>query len=266
MNYTLGEIAKIIGISKEGIRYFEKQNCIREPKRNASGYREYDPWQMGTLRWLKLYRSYDYTLKESAELLEIGQANERTEIFERGLARTEAQIVFLQRRAADLRDFLNERARVEAEENKIEEIISPGLYRVSFEYKEQLLLQERGENFFRPWIEHMPFVKYTPAFYKADIEQGVFAMDYGFGIFERDIFNWRPWESPHVQYFSPRRCVTAIVRSSCLSMDSFRAMFEYMNARSLILDGDFFCRPIDIRQNGDLPEFICRYYLPVREM
>ena len=47
MNYRIGEVAKITGTSKEAIRYLEKMNCINEPARNASGYREYDPLQMG---------------------------------------------------------------------------------------------------------------------------------------------------------------------------------------------------------------------------
>lgn len=43
MNYRMGTVARIIGTSKEAIRFFEKKNCISEPKRDGAGYRVYDP-------------------------------------------------------------------------------------------------------------------------------------------------------------------------------------------------------------------------------
>ena len=39
---TIGEIAKEIGVSPKTVRYYEKKGLMREPRRNSSGYRQYE--------------------------------------------------------------------------------------------------------------------------------------------------------------------------------------------------------------------------------
>ena len=50
MQYSIGDVAKLIGTSKEAIRYFERLGYIDPPDKTQSGYRYYDVYTSGILR------------------------------------------------------------------------------------------------------------------------------------------------------------------------------------------------------------------------
>ena len=44
--YTIGELAKILGITAETIRYYERKNIIQPLHNEESGYRYYTAWDL----------------------------------------------------------------------------------------------------------------------------------------------------------------------------------------------------------------------------
>lgn len=42
MNYTIGEVSDILNLSKDMIRYYEKQGVIQSHRNTANNYRYYD--------------------------------------------------------------------------------------------------------------------------------------------------------------------------------------------------------------------------------
>lgn len=53
MPYTAGEAAKKLGLSKDGLRYYEKEGILPPIGRNVSGHREYSD---GDVEWIFLIR------------------------------------------------------------------------------------------------------------------------------------------------------------------------------------------------------------------
>lgn len=265
MNYRIGEVAKIIGTSKEAIRYFEKMNCISEPARNASGYREYDPLQMGVLRWFRLYRGYGYTMSESAQLINAGDMEDVRPVFDGGLERLREKIRCLQKCEADLESFISAIYAEDRTQQPFRLETSPGLYRISFEYKNQLRIAGKQGETYRQWTERMPLVKYTPLFHREDLERGLLEMDSGLGVFEEDVLGWDPAASSHVEYHPPRLCVTGLVVSPPLEYSSLQGIWDFMEDRGLALAGDAFSRPAAFHKSDGIPYFTCKFYVPVRE-
>lgn len=69
-DYSIGTIAKLLGISSETLRYYESKNVI-QPKRDPdTGYRYYTAWDLHMLLQAKHYQSYGYTLKEIVRLFQ----------------------------------------------------------------------------------------------------------------------------------------------------------------------------------------------------
>jgi DNA-binding transcriptional MerR regulator len=58
------EVARLASISKDTLRYYEKQGLISQPPRSANGYREYPAFVLEELRFIKLGQSVGFTLNE----------------------------------------------------------------------------------------------------------------------------------------------------------------------------------------------------------
>lgn len=70
--YKVGEIAQIIGINFETLRYYEKIKLMPQPKRKEfSRYRIYDDIDLARLTFIKRAKGLGFTLKEIKELLEL---------------------------------------------------------------------------------------------------------------------------------------------------------------------------------------------------
>lgn len=66
---TIGQIAKLSGVSVETIRYYEKEGLIAKPQRNTSGYRQYSYETVKRIVFIQKAKFIGFTLKEIVELL-----------------------------------------------------------------------------------------------------------------------------------------------------------------------------------------------------
>jgi len=69
--YTVGRLAKAVGINIQTVRYYERLNLLAPAARKPSGYRLYGPEQLARLRFIKNAQTLGFTLREIAELLRL---------------------------------------------------------------------------------------------------------------------------------------------------------------------------------------------------
>lgn len=65
--YTIGELSKILQLSSETIRYYEKINLIPKPIKFKNGYRKYSEIYIYRLKLIRKAKSFGFTLKEISE-------------------------------------------------------------------------------------------------------------------------------------------------------------------------------------------------------
>ena len=56
MKYKIGDVARILGISTDLLRYYEKKGVVRPVKDKANDYRYYEAWDINFLMdclWMK---------------------------------------------------------------------------------------------------------------------------------------------------------------------------------------------------------------------
>jgi DNA-binding transcriptional MerR regulator len=58
------EIAKLTGLAKDTLRYYEQIGLISTPPRNANGYRDYPNSCLEELKFIKMAQSVGFTLSE----------------------------------------------------------------------------------------------------------------------------------------------------------------------------------------------------------
>lgn len=68
---TIGQVAKQAGVGVETIRFYERRGLIAEPKRRASGYRQYALDAVRRIRFIRRAKELGFTLEEIADLLSL---------------------------------------------------------------------------------------------------------------------------------------------------------------------------------------------------
>jgi len=76
----IGELAAKTGLSRDTIRFYEKQGLISlsRKERRDNNYKEYSDDVLETLRTIKRLKSFGFTLNEAAELIGMIAAKEAT--------------------------------------------------------------------------------------------------------------------------------------------------------------------------------------------
>jgi MerR family transcriptional regulator, copper efflux regulator len=68
-SYRIGEVTKLLGISADTLRYYEKIRLLSAISRTGSGIRIYDDRDISRLRFIRRAQKMRFSLKEIAELL-----------------------------------------------------------------------------------------------------------------------------------------------------------------------------------------------------
>lgn len=66
---TIGQLARLTGVSAKAIRYYESAGLLPRPKRAANGYRRYGPADVNRLRVLQSMRRLGVPLSSATDLL-----------------------------------------------------------------------------------------------------------------------------------------------------------------------------------------------------
>lgn len=74
----IGEVAKAASIGIDAVRFYEREGLIAEPRRRPSGYRDYAPEVVVSLRFIKRAKGLGFTLREISELLKLEAAGGTT--------------------------------------------------------------------------------------------------------------------------------------------------------------------------------------------
>lgn len=103
---TIGMVAEQSGLSRQAIRYYEKEGLLAPPTRTEANYRVYSEGALDRLRFIGHARQWGFTLDEIRDLLLLQDANgdraEARRIAEEKLARIRQQIAILSRVEAAL--------------------------------------------------------------------------------------------------------------------------------------------------------------------
>jgi MerR family copper efflux transcriptional regulator len=72
----IGQLARQAGVPVDTVRYYERRGLLSEPMRRPSGYREYAPTDVATLRFIRRSKALGFTLEETRELLRLSSARD----------------------------------------------------------------------------------------------------------------------------------------------------------------------------------------------
>src|SRR5438105_11982785 len=100
-----GEVADEAGVNIPTLRYYERRGLLPEPSRLDSGYREYGPEAVRTVRFIKRSQELGFTLAQVETLLQLAEGG--PESCESAQELANRKIAELDEKVASLRDMRN---------------------------------------------------------------------------------------------------------------------------------------------------------------
>jgi len=73
--YTIGKVAKQLGVSADTLRYYEKEGLITPASKTAAGYRLYNDNALQRIRFIKHAQQCGFTLSNINDLLKLKREN-----------------------------------------------------------------------------------------------------------------------------------------------------------------------------------------------
>ncbi len=102
--FTIGELARRCGVSRDAVRFYERERLMARPRRTPAGYRLYGREDEQRLLFIRRAQRVGLTLEDVAELIRLHDAHSPTEC--RTVAeRLEHRIKALDAKIAELVSF-----------------------------------------------------------------------------------------------------------------------------------------------------------------
>lgn len=97
---NIGEAAQRSGVSAKMVRHYESLGLLTQVARTESGYRQYGPAEVHTLRFIRRARELGFSMAEIADLLKLWQNRRRASADVKRIA--QAHVADLNRRIAEM--------------------------------------------------------------------------------------------------------------------------------------------------------------------
>lgn len=172
MDYSIGSVAKLLGLSVEGVRNYEKYEIIT-PKRTDSNYRKYSYLDITSLIRAKAYRSLGFSLKETSLLtndMQIPQIVDSMLEKRRGL---DQECALIQAKIAFLDENMAEFEALDQHLNQPRIKMSPGFYRFEYGKNGVISFDDDSVSTFQSWMEYAPFVHISTRYSNGSVYGGL---------------------------------------------------------------------------------------------
>lgn len=157
MRYKIGDVARILGISADLLRYYEKKGVVTPYKDAHNDYRYYDSWDINFLMDCLWFKNFGFSIEQIADMVRIPSADDLQDIFmykEDELRSTISRCQMLLRRSEEYREQLS-RIKDGLGRCNIEQ--SPAVVRFINRVGNEYPTGEGLEQFARQWLRAMPF-------------------------------------------------------------------------------------------------------------
>lgn len=243
MEHKIGDIAKLMGLTPEAIRYYEKMGIISPIKSHDSGYRYYSVWDIHVLIRARAYRQYGFSMNETVDLI---SKQEPENIVSR-----------LSEEEDNLQEMIIWNLNLLQHLHEMQEIIkdavnSIGKYRIGLRPAMYFLKTQDGydlidsrRELYRSWIEKIPFVFPGGVYGKSVCENHGEKFAFGLIVEEKYTDLLHIDKNEDIVYLPACPSLYTSFQSGSkktLSPKTFTSALRFMKSQGLKLSGDIVSR------------------------
>ena len=290
MKYKIGTAAKLLGVSPETLRLYERNGILVSDRgEGENGYRYYSRLDITALMRARSYHQYGFSMQETEALINTDDTDYILEEYKLRAERLEEEILFkrhvldyLQRISALLEQLSSDLWTVRMEK-------SPGMYRLEFMKGNDLLLSAEQMGMFSQWVGLAPFAFPSQRNSWEALKGGADESYSALGILEEDarklaasgsgrpVSPGREGGAPagrlqdllsHGVYYPPSACLYTVVEfteenASCVQYLSH--LLRYVKEHRIKAAGDPICRTFLSMNKKENYHRFRQVWLPVEE-
>ena len=270
MRYRIGDVARILGISTDLLRYYEKKGVVSPRKDARNDYRYYEAWDINFLLDCLWFKNFGFGIGEVARMVtqcgyeELSERLERREEdLERVLRRQQLLLDRMKAHRAEMARGMELLGRCDV-------TMSPEVVRYlnrrNFIYDDSPDLARLSQQ----WLEYMPFIHRCFEIKRRDLPGGGGAGDFSWGMalemnYARAL---GAAAEPPAEHLPSRRCLHSVFKSTgknAFSPRHLQYLVDYAGANGLTLCGDAWGRLLcSVAEEGGLSGYF-EVWVPIQE-
>ncbi len=182
MRYKIGDVAKILGISPDLLRYYEKKGVVKPVKDQNNDYRYYEPWDINFLIDCLWYKNFGFGIEQVAQIVSRSDYDNLLAMMSEKKTEIEYSIRWKELQLRRLREALTEIQRARGLLGKCDLVYSPEIVRYlnrhNFIYDNSKELQALSHQ----WLQYMPLIHRCFEIGQEDLENKTDNYAWGFSL------------------------------------------------------------------------------------
>ena len=239
--YTIGELAKILGVTAETIRYYERKNIIQPVHDENSGYRYYTAWDLHMFIRARCYLGFGFNIEQVKEILQKESIEKIDDLLSKQEELIQENIIYqmnILKKLKANRSLIND---AKKQDYHLELKMRPGIYRIDSQKCYNLFLSKKEQEALKQFCQKVPFIFSTALFPKENVEKQNTDFYFGVGVEEEFALLLDIKETEYVKYYPPCQCLYMCISSRSSQFLTYQVLnpaFEYMKKHNLKLAGD----------------------------
>lgn len=186
MVFQIGKAAKLLGVSTEGLRLYERAGILKPHRgKDDTSYRTYEHLDFTALIRARGYHNYGFSTKEIANLINAPELNHICQQYEQREHDLEREIQWKTLLLENLQELKRLSLNVTYNPQEITQCVRPAMYRFPFIEDAEYLLNTKQEKIFQQWISKSPIVFISQSNRWEDLQNGCSQIAAALGILEK---------------------------------------------------------------------------------
>lgn len=270
--YSISEIANIVGMPAQTIRFYEEKGLIHSLRDAKTGYRLYTTWELYLLVKARWFRQMGLPLKQIAAMLKTDDINSQYHMLCKEEENIRQTIMLNQLRLVRINEIKKscEAAKNFISDNKAYCITEKeGFYFLSAQKDNRLHMSKEVAQVFQAWVKESFFVDTSGRFSSdTDFSGKRVSFEFGLSVDETYAKLMNQKEIPAVQYYPPGKyAVTWLHTTSenALSYEMLDPVIHALQEDGLVPCGDIFTNTLLMsRPDNDYSNYHC-ILIPISE-
>ncbi len=179
--YKIGDVAKILGISPDLLRYYEKKGVVKPTKDASNDYRYYDFWDINFLLDCLWFKKFGFSIDQIAEMVHIPSTEELSDLFLDKEAELREIILRSQLLLERSEEYRGDLEKIKRLEGVCEITSSPEYVRYINRYTDTYDTSPALQKLSHDWLDLMPLTHRCFEIAELDLKRGD-GRDYSWGL------------------------------------------------------------------------------------
>lgn len=229
--YKISDVAKILGISAELVRHYERLGILK-PKRNTNGYRRYTTRDINILTGSRRYVHMGFSIEEAEFMINVASLDKAIDSLEGMEKKAAREIRWKQLILNEIQQLKDKYKLIHDFENNIFKFNlqkSPSVYRINCEKNMIISLKDALSCDIKKWIEKLPVVKISPEFTLESVCSMADDYFFGFAVDENLAEELGLINTPGIKYYPSKLCLTTLIKSEGANHIGPRSLQDALN-------------------------------------